>query len=162
MKSFLFIFFVTTQLLFSSATKHNMLPYTQIHSLIKSIDSNAITIGEGKKTVFVFLDPMCKFSRKFIKTVTDNPYMLQKYQYHIFLYEIPRLDSNNIIHYVYQSKAPLRELMKIMLENNKPTIKTTFASQTKETVLRIKKIARKIDVYKRPYIIISEYENGEI
>ena len=161
MKIFIFICLITTQMLFSSVTKHTMLPYTEMHSLFNSLDSYAIKMGDGEKKVFVFLDPKCKFSRKFMKKVTENPYMLKKYQYHIFLYEIPRLKTNNLIHYVYQSKTPLKELKRIMLENNNPSFKEEFTSQTKSIVASIKEIATKLSVHKRPYIVVAEYNNGK-
>ena len=161
MKKFIFICLIMTQVLFSSGTKHTMLPYSKMHTLFNSVDSYAIKMGDGEKKVYVFLDPKCKFSRKFMKKVTENPYMLKKYKYHIFLYEIPRLKTNSLIHYIYQSKTPLKELRSIMLENNKPSIKEDFTSQTKATVTRVKEIATKLSVHKRPYIVVSEYENGE-
>ena len=161
MKQFLFIFLLTIQLLSSSETKHKMLPYNQIQAYMSSVDSDAIIMGKGAKTVYVFLDPLCKFSRKFMKTVTRNPYMLEKYNYHIFLYEIPRLRSSNIIHYVYQSKIPLKGLKQIMLKNKQPSTSDTFKSETKKIVRSIKELATKMDVNKRPYIIVSELPDSE-
>ena len=144
------------QLLLSTQAKHVMLPFTQIKQHVKSVNSHAIVMGEGEKVVYVFLDPLCKFSRKFMKTVTKNPYMLKKYRYNIFLYEISRLHSSDIIHYIYQSKKTLDELKQIMLENKIPSINSSFEAQTKNIVREINSMAKKIDVNKRPYIIISE------
>ncbi len=73
------------------------LSYDATVSLLKSIDNEAIVLGSGAKQLYVFLDPLCMHSRKFIFMVSKNPKMLSKYQYRLFLYSIALLKSKVVV-----------------------------------------------------------------
>jgi len=134
--------------------EHKHLPYNVSASLLQSIDSDALILGSGKKVLYVFIDPLCKHSRKFITMVSKNPKMLSKYQYHLFLYSIPRLKSTDVVSAIYMSENPIKTLLKIMIE--KKVLYDEANEVTKEKVNRITTVAQKIDVYKRPYIFIMK------
>ena len=139
--------------LFANEKKeHKHLPYETSASLLKSIHSDAIVLGNGKKHVYVFIDPLCPHSRKFMKMVSKNPKMLSKYQYHLFLYTIPRLKSTEAISAVYVSKNPIETLLSMMVEEKAQYYKGN--KMTQATVDKITLVAKEIDVYKRPYIFI--------
>ena len=139
--------------LFADAQKeHKHLSYELSVSLLKSIDKDAITLGSGKKIIYVFIDPLCKHSRKFITMVSKNPKMLSKYQYHLFLYSIPRMESTDVVSAVYMSPNPVEILLEIMVENWVDY--ENGNEMTKSRVDRIDAVAKEIDVYKRPYIFI--------
>ena len=156
MKNYILIFFLLTQVLFSDQITKLIPTYEKTFSLLKSIDSSAIIMGSGKKDVYVFVDPLCHFSRKFISKVTKNDLMLKKYKYHIYLYEIPRLHSQEEINYVYNSKNPLNVLLDIMLNDKKLNYLFSPKPHNREKVREIKNIAKQINVNKRPFIIISQ------
>ena len=63
--------------------EHQNLSYEALVSLLQTIHNDAIVLGNGGKTVYVFIDPLCPHSRKFITMVSKNPTMLSKYQYHL-------------------------------------------------------------------------------
>jgi len=150
----LFLLFCT--LLFAEAT-HEQLPYYKISSIIKSVDNKAIILGNGKKEIYVFIDPLCRYSRKFIKTVSTHKSMLHKYRYHLFLYEIPRLHSKEIIYAIYHDKERLQRLLDVMLHNKEVALPNkALLPDEKKIVTDIAKIAKELDVFKRPYIIVSQ------
>lgn len=136
--------------LYAKEQKH--LPYEVSVSLLQSIDGDAIILGTGEKLVYVFIDPLCPHSRKFIKMVSKKPLMLSKYRYHLFLYTIPRLKSTEVISAIYMSKEPRKTLLEVMLEEK--IVKVTSNKVTKEKLNRIRRVGKEIDVYKRPYIFI--------
>ncbi|MCW8821649.1 MAG: hypothetical protein OQK45_05450 [Sulfurovum sp.] len=134
--------------------EHKHLSYNVSASLLQSIDSDAIILGSGKKLVYVFIDPLCPHSRKFITMVSQNPKMLSKYQYHLFLYSIPRMKSTDVVSAVYMSENPIETLLQIMVEDRVHYDKGN--KMTKAKVDRIATVAEEIDVYKRPYIFIMK------
>ncbi len=157
MKRYIFILIVLFNLLQASSVNQK-LPYNTLISLVKSIDNQVITIGNGDVDVYAFIDPLCKYSRKFLKTVTSNEMMLKKYKYHLFMYEIPRLNSQNIIYSIYAQKDKKTSLLDVMLHGKKLDIqdKDFDFKKQKDIVDKISKVAKQIGVFKRPYIIISK------
>ena len=126
---------------------------TQI-DLLQSIEDKALIYGSGKKKVYLFIDPWCQYSRKFVSLVSHNPQMLSKYQYFIYLYAIPRLHSTKAIAAVYQSKEPLQTLLNIMLKDDKTTSLLTQATQNKMDA--IASVAKSLNIHKRPFLIIQK------
>ena len=141
-----------TVLFANEKKEHKHLSYDVSVSLLSSIHNDAIVLGSGKKLLYVFIDPLCPHSRKFITMITKNPTMLSKYQYHLFLYSIPRLKSTDVVSAVYMSSKPIETLLEIMIEEKVSYDKGN--EMTKARVNRIAKVAQEIDVYKRPYIFI--------
>jgi len=141
-----------TMLFANEQKEHKHLSYDVSVSLLSSIHNDAIILGSGEKLLYVFIDPLCPHSRKFISMITKNPKMLSKYQYHLFLYSIPRMKSADIVSAVYMSSNPKETLLQIMVEDK--VIYDKGNEMTQARVNRIAKVAQEIDVYKRPYIFI--------
>jgi len=134
--------------------EHKHLSYDVSVPLLQSIDSDAIILGSGDKIVYVFIDPLCPHSRKFISMVSKNPKMLSKYQYHLFLYSIPRMKSGDVVSAVYTAANPIETLLQVMIEDKVSYNKGN--EMTRARVNRIAVVAQEIDVYKRPYIFIMK------
>ena len=141
-----------TMLFANEQKEHKHLSYDVSVSLLSSIHNDAIILGSGEKLLYVFIDPLCPHSRKFISMISKNPKMLSKYQYHLFLYSIPRLKSTDVVSAVYMSSKPIETLLETMIEEKVSYDKGN--EMTKARVNRIAKVAQEIDVYKRPYIFI--------
>lgn len=141
-----------TLLLANEHKENNHLTYDQSLSLLQAIHNDAIIFGSGKKHIYVFVDPLCPHSRKFITMVSENPKMLSKYKYYIFLYGIKRMKSSDVISAVYISKNPIETLLQIMVEEKVEYHKGDEIIKRK--VNRIATVAQKMNVYKRPYIFI--------
>lgn len=140
-------------LLFSTEPKESKhLSYDQSLSLLQSIHNDTMILGSGKKQIYVFVDPLCPHSRKFITMVSKKPKMLSKYRYHILLYSIPRLKSEDVVSAVYLSTNPMDTLLQIMVEDKVHHEKISENVQAK--VSRIETVAKKMHVNKRPYIFI--------
>lgn len=121
---------------------------------VRSIQQDAIVYGSGDKNVYVFIDPWCHYSRKFISMIANNPAMLVKYRYHLYLYGIPRLHSQNAIAAVYEAKEPLKTLLGIMIDDDNTTAPST--SEVEAKLSAIKAIAQQLNVNKRPFLIIEK------
>lgn len=143
---------ISSVLLSNEQSTHKHLPYEVTLSLLQNIDSDALVLGKGEKILYVFLDPLCPHSRKFITMVSKNSKMLSKYQYHLFLYSIPRMKSKDVVSAIYMSQHSIKTLLEIMLKEK--VRYDTGSESTKARVARIAKVAEEIDVYKRPYIFI--------
>ena len=144
-------------LLFGSYVLANELETLSYETNIKSVQSikqDAIIYGWGNRDVYVFIDPLCRYSRKFISMVTKNHVMLAKYRYHLYLYGIPRLHSQNAIAAVYTAKEPLKTLLNIMLKDDKTTVPLTPGVEAKS--FAIKAVATQLNVNKRPFLIIEK------
>jgi len=132
--------------------EHQHLSYEASVSLLQTIHNDAIVLGNGGKTVYVFIDPLCPHSRKFITMVSKNPTMLSKYQYHLFLYSIPRMKSTDVVSEIYRSEDPIGTLLEVMVEEKVHDAKKDEI--TKSKVDRIATVAKEMNVNKRPYIFI--------
>jgi len=138
--------------LYANNKKHRYHSYDISVSLLQKIHEDAIVLGNGKKLLYVFIDPLCPHSRKFIKMVSENLKMLSKYQYHLFLYSIPRLKSTNVVSAIYMSKDPIETLLQVMVEDKK--YHQIHNEITKTKVDKIVSVAQEIGVHKRPFIYI--------
>ena len=138
--------------LYASKKTHKNLSYETSISLLQQIDKDAIVLGTGEKRLYVFIDPLCPHSRKFIKMVSKNPKMLSKYQYQLFLYSIPRLKSTNVVSAIYRSKDPIETLLQVMVKDKKHH--QIYNEMTKTKVDRIVSLAQEIGVHKRPFIYV--------
>jgi len=155
MKRLIFSLLLIVTLGFAEASEtHRHLPYAETMALLESIRHDAIVLGEGETDVHVFLDPLCPHSRKFIGMVAADKKMLAKYRYLVYLYTIPRLHSEATVSAIYASPKPDETLLKVMVA--KETIAPASASSGDKTIEAIAAVARKIDVYKRPYLIVEK------
>lgn len=152
-KSFLFliIFFTCIN---ANTNYEKKLSYNESIDLVHSIQTYGIRYGEGKQNVYVFVDPLCPYSRKFISMISSKAKMLSKYKYTIYLYEIPRLHSADTIASIYSAEDPKNMLLEVMLKDKKTLRKPTEKTET--TVNAITDVAEKLHIKKRPFIIVEK------
>lgn len=155
MKHLLFTFIILVTLSFADAS-HSSLPYNEAYPILQKIDDQAIILGEGKQDIYVFIDPLCRNSRKFMQVVLSHEMMLKKYRYHLFMYEIKRLHSQSTIYAIYHQKKKLKHLISVMLEKKKLETKTPPDDKEIKLVNDIAQVAKELGVFKRPYLVISE------
>lgn len=131
-------------------------------SLLDSITKDAIKIGTGKNfTAYVFLDPLCQYSRKFLTKITTDKELQKKKTYYVFLYRLPIFESDKLIDYIYQSKDNLKTIKEVMVEKkpvNLDNFKLDLSTYFK--VQAVAKVGKKIGVTRRPYVI--GYKKGSI
>ena len=154
MKKIIFLFYLISTILFAEDAKESThLSYDSSLSLLQTIQDDAMIYGDGKKIIYVFIDPLCPYSRKFISLISENPKMTSKYQYYLFLYSVPRLKSTDVVSAIYMSSDPLQSLLQTMIDENVHYDKGNKV--TKEKVDRIEKIGKEMHVHKRPFIFIK-------
>ena len=133
------------------------LPLSQSLPLLKSIDKHAMHIGRGAVDVYVFIDPHCPRSQEFITLISQNMKMQSIYHYHIFLYELKRFKTKALIEAIYASRDPKNVMIRIMVDKKiikKDLLKDKKSLKTVRKIEAIKSVAGRIDVYKRPYLVL--------
>lgn len=145
MRIFLFIF-----LLFS-----NLLALENRQSLMDSISQHAIKIGTGENRTYTFIDPLCPKSQAFIELISTRQDLQKETSYYVFLYQLAKFDSRELIVYIYQSEDPLTALKEVMIYKDYEDIEVY---ETKEKTLQIindiTKVAKKMNIKRRPYLLI--------
>ena len=136
------------QLLSSKATKQ----------LLETIKDDAIILGSGKKEVHSFIDPKCSVSQRYLKhLIRKKRKLFKRYKIYIYLYELKRKHSANIIQNIFDSDYPAILLKAIMVD--KIPLSEFDEDLDDEDInsrmVRIEKVAKKIGVFKRPYIITN-------
>jgi len=134
--------------------KHTKLPLSESLLLLKNIQDKAIHLGSGPVDVHVFVDPLCPHSRNFMEMIVESDKMRLKYSYYFYLYTLPRLHSEKMVKTIYHAQNPLKLMIDVMVK--KSSVKL-FEDKDEGVDLKIKaisKIAQKLDVYKRPYMVM--------
>ncbi len=152
---FLILLLLTTSHANPPLVEKKKLPLAQSLPLLQTITKHAISIGSGKTDVYVFVDPKCPRSREFITLISNNKKMQSLYHYKIFLYELKRFRTKEIIRSIYSSHNPKKTMLDFMTVKKVPTIKRSHPNKKIDAKIHaINKIAQKIDVYKRPYLVL--------
>jgi hypothetical protein len=123
--------------------------------LLESISKHAIKFGSGNVSdVYVFLDPLCKYSRELMKKIESNKILQLTNSYHIMLYRLPRLESEKIMQYIYESDNQKQTLIDIMVDEDIVDFKDFEAKKsTKKALQEITEVAKTLDMTQRPYMI---------
>lgn len=125
---------------------------------LKLIEQHAIKFGTGEESdVYVFVDPLCPFSRKLMKKIDENKMLQLSSTYYVFLYRLPILDSEKTMQYIYESSDPKETLVDIMVYEEEVDLSGYEARQsTIDALDEIAKVAKTLDFTKRPYMISFE------
>ncbi|MGB6019620.1 MAG: hypothetical protein WBF77_08480 [Sulfurimonadaceae bacterium] len=133
---------------------HKKLPLSESLPLLKTIESSALRMGNGPDKVHVFVDPMCPHSRNFVEMISESEKMRSRYSYYFYLYTLPRLHSETVVAAIYNAKDPTESLLDVMVKHKKVTSTEVKNNTVTTKVNAIADVAKQIDVYKRPYIIM--------
>jgi len=137
------------------------LPIKVALPLLQSIDTYAIIIGNGPTNMYAFIDPVCPRSRDFVEMVLENKKMQRLYTYHFFFYELERFHTKALIAEIYDAKKPLEKMSKVMLDKEKVQGLEVIPESVDKKMIEINKIAKKLDIYKRPYLFIVKPQKGD-
>lgn len=129
--------------------------------LLKSIDHNAIIIGNGPIHMYAFIDPVCPRSREFVEMIVENIKMQQTYTYHFFYYELTRFHTKHIIETIYTEKEPLEMMKKIMIDKIEVPLVEQASVKVLDKIDDISMVAQKLDIYKRPYLFVVKPNQGD-
>ena len=129
---------------------------------LESISKYAIKIGTGTlHKTYIFIDPMCPFSKKYIAKLTKNKMAQALNSYYIFLYKLPKFKSNKVSQFIYQSKNKSDALKSIMIDNKNIDLNMTKEDKDIQALIdEIARVGEKLKVKQRPYIM--SFEKGSI
>lgn len=122
---------------------------------LESIAKHAIKFGTGNASnVYVFVDPLCKYSRELIKKIEANKMLQLSNTYYVFLYRLPRLDSEKTMQYILESANPKQTIVEIMVDEEIVEVEDFEAKERTVKALReIAEVAATLDMTQRPYMI---------
>jgi len=125
--------------------------------LMDSISEHAIRIGHGPNTTYTFIDPLCPKSQNFIKLISTKKELQEETSYYIFLYELPKFDSRELIVYIYQSQDPRQALEEVMVDKDYYDIEV-YETKPKTLIIMnaISKVAKQMNVKRRPYLLLFD------
>ncbi len=129
--------------------------------MLEEISKHAIRIGDGNnKKVYVFVDPMCKYSKRIIKIISTNKMLHLLNSYYIFLYRLDKFDSEKLIQYIYQSEERKTTLLDVMVDGEIIDLDDFEASaETIKIVQEISNVSRQLNIKLRPYMISFEKDS---
>ena len=136
---------------------HKKLSIEEALPILEPIMQFAMHIGEGSSDIYVFVDPLCPHSRNFIDLIANSEKMQARYSYHIFLLRLEKFDSANSIEQIYSCVDELECLEDVMLSNKSLHVRSV-TRQTKKMIGTIQEVAKTLDAYKRPYLLIRRGE----
>ena len=124
--------------------------------LLETIKNNAIVLGSGKIEIHTFIDPLCSMSQRYLKLLYKrNKNIFSKYTIYLYLHEIKSKKTKKHILNIMSAESSERMLRAIMLGKEEFDLKDIQDEKSKNTFNKIADIAKKIGVYKRPYIMIN-------
>jgi len=135
---------------------HIKLPLSQSLPILETIKGDALHLGRGERQVYLFVDPLCPHSRDFIDLIATNEKLLQRNNYNIYLYTLKRLHSEKVVMAIYMSEDPLHTLLDVMVRKDKIKVEVKPSQDVRLKVAAIESVAKKLDVYKRPYLILTK------
>ena len=134
--------------------KKQLLSPEETLKVIETIKGTAIVLGEGNKEIHTFIDPYCSMSQRYLNFIfKKKDVMFKKYKIYLYLYELPRKNSSEMIKTILSSEYQDIMLKQVMIENEK--IDFEDDGDAEEIMEEISEAAEKIGVYKRPYILIN-------
>ncbi|MBA3025273.1 MAG: hypothetical protein FP820_02560 [Sulfurimonas sp.] len=154
-KFFLFFLFCLNLYAKEIPQKVQLLEPLETIKLLEEHQEYAIGIGDGETKVFAFIDPKCSMSQMYLKMLyAQDGRMLKKYTVYLFLLHLDGKHSEQEIETLLATDMPELSLKVIMLQNQ-ALIYEAADDAILEKIEIIEEIAKKIGVYKRPYIIME-------
>ena len=129
--------------------------------LLHSIDHHAIKVGSGPIHMYAFIDPLCPRSQDFVAMILESEKMRKRYTYHFFYYELKRFNTKNLIAMIYKEKNPMGLIKKIMIDHEEVTPSKVITKKVQTKINEISSVAKKLDIYKRPYLFVVKPTKGK-
>jgi len=120
---------------------------------LKMIKEHAIVFGRGDQEIHVFIDPYCPFTQKYLTLLLENSQ--QKFKentYYFYLYKLKNGDSTEAIQTIMSAENKKEMLLAIIIDDDF-FIDENIGVEAKIAAIAL--AAKKIGVYKRPYILVE-------
>lgn len=137
-----------------SPAREQLLSSTETMQVIDKIKQYAIVLGEGDKEIHTFIDPYSVMSQRYLRLIfSQKKVMLKKYRIYLYLLSLPSQKSEEVIKTILSSADEIAALKAVMLK--KRGVKVSDHADVYSAIREISDAAKRIGVYKRPYIIIN-------
>ncbi len=134
--------------------KKQLLSPSETMKVLETIKGTAIVFGEGDKEIHTFIDPYCSMSQRYLSFIfKKKDVMFKRYKIYLYLYELPRKKSQEMIKTILSSEYQNIALKQVMIEKEKLDLDDD--GDAEEIMEEISEAAEKIGVFKRPYILIN-------
>lgn len=148
MRGILIVFFMAVSL-FGSPEKDKM-------EKLKSIEKYAISVGHGPRLVYVFVDPMCKYSREFVQNIFEMKKLQETTTYKIFLSKLNKFDSQGLINFIMESDNKVAALKAVMVDNELGHVYIgNVDKEPIEASEEIDSICNCLHIKKRPFLVLA-------
>lgn len=126
---------------------------------LAELKKDAIVIGEGPTDAYVFADPKCTYSQDLIDTVVHSVALRKRFRYHIFLFNMPQVDSSREIDAIYAAPAP-GDAMRTYMLDHQPLKQPPLTPAVRKKIERIQEAAEWLQIEKTPFIVIDRNATG--
>lgn len=151
---FLLIFLAPCCLLSTTIHKPQLLEPKQILEVLNTLKDNAIVFGTGDNEIHTFIDPYCELSQRYLSFIfSKKDRMFSKYTFYFYLYELKGKNSFNMITTILSSEYKDTALKTVMIDHLE--IVPDDNGDAQDDIDEIEYAAKKIGVFKRPYILIN-------
>ena len=124
--------------------------------LLETIKRDAIVLGNGEIEVHTFIDPLCKMSQRYLSLIHKrNHEVFSHYTIYLYMHELKSKKSKNHILTIMDAKSSERMIDTIMIEKDMSQVLSRHSVESRRTFDEIANVAKKIGVYKRPYVMIN-------
>jgi hypothetical protein len=156
MKHIIIIYLISVTCLIASPKEKQLVSPAVAIELLETIKTDAIVLGNGKIEVHTFIDPLCKMSQRYLALLYKRNYeMFSQYTIYLYMHEIKSKKSKKHILTIMNAKSSERMLNTIMLEKDISQLTSRYSGKSRRTFEEMANVAKKIGVYKRPYIMIN-------
>lgn len=125
-------------------------------NLLENIKDYAIVLGYGEQEVHTFIDPLCLMSQRYLKLLYKRKKKIfAQYTIYLYLHEIKSKKSKKHILNIINAKSSENMLRAIMLHEESYILKDRIDQKNKNIFNDIARVANKIGVNKRPFIMIN-------
>ena len=156
MKHIIIIYLISLTSLIAAPKEKQLVSPAVAIELLETIKTDAIVLGNGKIEVHTFIDPLCKMSQRYLALLYKRNYeMFSQYTIYLYMHEIKSKKSKKHILTIMNAKSSERMLNTIMLEKDISQLTSRYSGKSRRTFEEIANVAKKIGVYKRPYIMIN-------
>jgi len=153
---YIIVYLITLTCLIASPKEKQLVSPEVASELLETIKTDAIILGSGKIEVHTFIDPLCKMSQRYLALLYKRNYdIFSKYTIYLYLHEIKSKKSKKHILSIINAKSSERMLNIIMLDKDMSQLTSRYSGESRRTFQDIADVAKKIGVYKRPYIMID-------
>jgi len=155
MKSIIIALLLVTSLMGAQKERQLVTPDIAI-KLLETIKDDAIVLGSGKTEVHTFIDPLCSMSRRYLKLIYKrNNKIFSKYTIYLYMHKLKSKKSKKHILNIMSAESREVMLSAIMLSKKSVVLNDIEDEKSIKTFNKIAGVAKKIGVYKRPYIMIN-------